>query len=98
MASERLRRSDRLLVSRDFARVARRGRRVASSELVMLVAAAFAPDELEAASPIRKIGVTASRKVGNAVVRNRVKRAVREWFRRSRERLPENIDMVVIAY
>lgn len=28
-----------------------------------------------------RLGITVSRRVGNAVVRNRVKRRVREWFR-----------------
>jgi ribonuclease P protein component len=31
------------------------------------------------------------------VVRNRVKRHVREWFRRSRARLPRDTDVVVIG-
>jgi ribonuclease P protein component len=35
--------------------------------------------------------------VGNAVVRNRIKRRVRDWFRRERESLPGNVDLVVIA-
>jgi ribonuclease P protein component len=38
-----------------------------------------------------------SRKVGNAVVRNRVKRQVREWFRHTRSTLPGAWDIVVIA-
>jgi ribonuclease P protein component len=42
------------------------------------------------------------RRVGNAVVRNRVKRGVREWFRQHRCELAdgsevEAIDLVVIA-
>lgn len=45
----------------------------------------------------RRLGISASRRVGNAVVRNRVKRGVREWFRRQRETLPEGVDVVVIA-
>ena len=45
----------------------------------------------------RRIGISASRRVGNAVVRNRIKRGVREWFRASREILPEDVDIVVIA-
>jgi ribonuclease P protein component len=35
--------------------------------------------------------------VGGAVVRNRVKRRVREWFRRERDGLEEGVDLVVIA-
>ncbi|MEZ4290224.1 MAG: ribonuclease P protein component [Myxococcota bacterium] len=37
------------------------------------------------------------RKVGNAVVRNRFKRRIREWFRQHRGELPDALDMVVIA-
>jgi ribonuclease P protein component len=35
--------------------------------------------------------------VGNSVARNRIKRAVREWFRQNRSDLEEAMDMVVIA-
>jgi ribonuclease P protein component len=43
-----------------------------------------------------RLGLTVSRKVGNAVVRNRVKRRIREWFRRDLE-LRGSWDLVVIA-
>lgn len=43
------------------------------------------------------MGLTVSRRVGGAVVRNRVKRRIREWFRGNREILPEGLDLVVIA-
>jgi len=45
----------------------------------------------------RRLGITASRKVGNAVRRNRFKRRVREWFRRRRWELEPGLDVVVIA-
>jgi ribonuclease P protein component len=35
--------------------------------------------------------------VGNAVVRNRIKRGIREWFRRRRDSFPAPWDLVVIA-
>lgn len=44
-----------------------------------------------------RLGVTVSRKVGPAVVRNRVKRLVREAFRLHRHELPAGLDLVVVA-
>lgn len=44
-----------------------------------------------------KLGITVSRRVGNAVVRASVKRRLREWFRLHRDQLPVARDLVVIA-
>lgn len=46
---------------------------------------------------IRRFGVIASRKVGNAVKRNRAKRIFREIFRQNQEHLPESTDIVIIV-
>jgi ribonuclease P protein component len=43
-----------------------------------------------------RLGITVTRKVGNAVRRNRIKRLVREWFRSRRGGLG-TCDLVVIA-
>jgi ribonuclease P protein component len=43
------------------------------------------------------MGVTASRKLGGAVRRNRVKRLVREAFRRHKLLFPAGLDVVFIA-
>ena len=101
------RRSDRLLDSRDFRRVLRQGRRQAVRELVVFTvprssARAGSPglegaDAEDAKERTSRLGLTVSRKVGNAVVRNRFKRRVRTWFRRKRGDFPQSVDLVVIA-
>jgi ribonuclease P protein component len=44
-----------------------------------------------------RLGITVSRQVGGAVVRNRLKRWIREWFREVRGGLVQGTDLVVIA-
>ena len=86
----RFTRSDRLLRSSEYQHVAQHGRRATSNAFVVLVA------PRSAAGPPR-LGVTTSRKVGNSVARNRVRRRVREWFRRERGEIRASLDVVVIA-
>ena len=47
--------------------------------------------------PHARLGVTVSKKVGNAAVRNRVKRLLREAFRLHPDWFPRPVDLVVIA-
>ena len=46
---------------------------------------------------VSRLGITASRRVGGAVLRNRVKRMVREFFRTHHDRIQPPRDVVVIA-
>jgi ribonuclease P protein component len=85
------RRAERLRRSWEFRRASRIGERKATRHFVVLVAPSAGAGET------RRLGLTVSRRVGNAVTRNRVKRGIREWFRRERERLPVGADIVVIA-
>ncbi len=80
--------SVRLLKSSDFDRVF--GRKCSVSD--GLVIAYF--DRCEQARP--RLGLVVSRKCGNAVTRNRWKRALREAFRRVQHDLPRGLDIVVL--
>ena len=46
---------------------------------------------------LRRLGVVASKRLGNAVARNRAKRRLRALFRLHQEALPEACDLVLIA-
>lgn len=46
---------------------------------------------------ITRLGITASKRTGNAVKRNRIKRLVREFFRLNKERLPQGVDILIAA-
>jgi ribonuclease P protein component len=46
---------------------------------------------------ITRFGVTVTRKIGSAVIRNRLKRQAREFFRLGRSRWPNGLDILFIA-
>lgn len=47
--------------------------------------------------PYNRLGITASKKIGNAVLRNRAKRVIRAAYRESEAVLPIGFDIVIVA-
>jgi ribonuclease P protein component len=90
MRAGRFPRSVRLRRRSEFLAVQALGRKVHTPHFVVLL---HARGERSGSA---RIGITVSRKVGNAVLRNRVKRVVREAVRLGVP-LPEGHDVVVIA-
>ena len=72
----------------DFRRVYDR-RRSASDKWLIVYAC-------ENGLPHRRLGMSVSRKIGNAVARNRLRRLYREAFRLTRDALPGGLDIVLI--
>lgn len=83
----RLRKEQRLRRQEDFDRVYAQDAFAADGVLVVRAAAN--------GLGWTRLGLSVSRKVGNAVMRNRWKRLIREAFRLSQHELPVGLDLVV---
>ena len=73
----------------EFQRVYGRGKYASSKTLVVYV--------LPNRTGICRLGMTTSKKVGNAVIRNRMRRLIRENLRTLYPLLPNNKDIVVVV-
>jgi len=86
---QRFRNTERLTAQADFTRCFRQGKRL-RTPLFTLYAYRQGPG-------LTRLGLAVGKSVGNAVVRNRVKRCLREIFRRHKALLPAGYDLCVRA-
>ena len=93
IATGGFKREDRLLRAAEFRYLARYGRRAQVRGFLVMAAVCKGEDQRGRV----RLGITASRHVGNAVLRNQLKRRIREWFRHKRPVLRADLDMVVVA-
>ena len=75
--------------NKDFLTLYKKGRYAASKYSVIYVR----PN----GKPFNRLGITAGKKVGNAVCRNRAKRLIRLAYRNAEVRLPVGVDIVIVA-
>ncbi|MGM9593457.1 MAG: ribonuclease P protein component [Candidatus Onthomonas sp.] len=75
--------------NRDFRRLYSRGKYAACSTLVLY----WRPNRLDH----NRLGITVSTKLGHAVVRNKIRRRIREICRLHGQQLRQGIDLVVVA-
>ena len=80
-------RTSRLRARKQFLAVYERGQRVHSSFFVLF--------GVRGATSVSRLGITATKKFGHAVARNRIKRVVREIFRNNRSLEAAPVDVVV---
>jgi ribonuclease P protein component len=100
--SERFPKALRLRTRREFLRVQDRGQKVAVGPLLALALPRGGGARAEGSAPAprgleTRLGITVSSKVGNAVLRVRIRRRLRELFRKRRGQLPAGLDLVLIA-
>jgi ribonuclease P protein component len=87
--SQRFPKTARLRKRAEFLKLSRTGAKFQTANFVIITRASNRSEN--------RLGVTVSGKVGNSVMRNRIKRRIREYFRRHRAELPPATDILVIA-
>jgi ribonuclease P protein component len=81
--------NERVRNKQDYVRIYQRGTRGYSEHFTWIIH--------RNPAGIRRLGITAGKKVGKAVKRNRIKRLLREFFRLNKPRLPEGHDIVIMV-
>jgi ribonuclease P protein component len=89
MAQQTFRREERIRKRADFQRILKEGAKYQAPHFRVSIR----PNALS----YSRLGITVGRRIGSAVVRNRLKRRIREFFRLNKESLPGSSDLVVMA-
>ncbi len=79
----------RLLKRHDFLELSKNGKRVVNTDFIIIAAPGV--------TGRTRLGITVSKKVGCAVIRNRIKRLAREFFRLNRHHIEGCWDINLIA-
>ncbi|MEC2075603.1 ribonuclease P protein component [Metabacillus fastidiosus] len=80
---------NRIKKNEDFQKIFKQGKSMANRQFVIYF--------LEREESELRIGLSVSKKIGNAVTRNRVKRLIRQVFLEEKERIANNKDFIIIA-
>ena len=80
---------DKILKRREFLQLQKCGKKIQDRNFIIIYS--------EGRFEKNRIGITVSKKLGNAVKRNKIKRLIREHFRMNRDKIAEFMDINVIA-
>ncbi len=80
---------DKIIKRREFLQLQRCGKRIQNRNFIVIYS--------DGRVKKNRIGITVSKKLGNAVKRNKIKRLIRENFRMNRDKIAEFMDINVIA-
>ncbi len=82
---------ERLKKDKDFEAVFKEGQKLWINSVLLMI---YKPNNLN----YKRLGIIISKKIKKATQRNKVKRWIRELFRRNKEWFPENCDIIIIPH
>jgi len=81
--------ADRLLKRSEFIELSKIGKKIQNDQFIVI----YSPSR----DKRTRLGITASKKVGKAIERNRIKRQIREFFRLNRQNISDFWDINIIV-
>lgn len=91
MKKEGLSKKERLRKNKEFQAVFREGKKLWINSILLII---YKPNSLN----YRRLGIVVSKKIKKTTQRNKVKRWIRELFRRNKDWFPENCDIIIIPH
>jgi len=88
---EGLSKKERLRKNKEFEKVFKNGKKLWIDSILLIM---YTPNELN----YRRLGIVVSKKIKKATQRNKIKRWIRELFRRNKDWFPENCDIIIIPH
>lgn len=91
MKKETLSKKERLKKKKEFEFVFKEGKKLWIDSVLLII---YRPNNLN----YQRLGIVVSKKLKKATQRNKVKRWIRELFRRNKDLFPENCDIIIIPH
>lgn len=91
MKKEGLSQKERLKKDKEFQKVFKEGKKFWINSILLVI---YKPNDLN----YRRLGIVVSKKIEKATQRNKIKRWIRELFRRNKDWFPENCDIIIVPH
>jgi len=88
---EGLSKKEKLRKNKEFQAVFKEGKKLWVNSILLII---YRPNSLN----YRRLGIVVSKKIRKATQRNKVKRWIRELFRRNKDLFPESCDIIIIPH
>lgn len=87
--SFRFRKEERITRPQEFKKILKLGKRISSRNFVFYMK--------ESENPLHRLGIIIKKEIGPAILRNRIKRYIREFFRQNKSQIKNFYDIIIMV-